>query len=39
MSDDFEIMLGEVPDQEDDFKPMPAGDYELVAIKWEKRTS
>jgi len=39
MSDDFEIMLGEVPDQEDDFKPMPAGNYELVANKWEKRTS
>lgn len=39
MSDDFEIMLGDTPDVEDDFQPMPAGDYELVADKWEKRTS
>lgn len=40
MSDDlFNLNLTEVEENDSDYGPMPAGDYEMVAAGWESKTS
>lgn len=38
MTDDFDINLSEV-EEDNDFSPMPAGNYEMVANQWNQHTS
>lgn len=40
MSDDlFNLNLTEVEENDSDYGPMPAGDYEMVAAGWESKNS